>query len=413
MRLLQPLRHRDFRLLWLGMTISLMGDGVFLVALAWQVYLISNSVGAMATVGVALTAPQVALLLFGGVVADRFDRRMVLIASDLVRGLCLVALTILAAGGGLTLTQIYVLVGVFGAASGFFGPAFDAIVPSLVPPEDLEQANALDQFVRPAAARIAGPAIGGVLLSLGGPVWALGLDALTFVVSVLCVAAIHPPALPAEAASASLWREAVTGMRYVAGRPWLWATFLAATFSYLLFLGPTEVLLPYLIKNDLHGSGADFGLVLTAGGVGALLAASIVGQRGVPRRDVTFIYVTWSLATLALAGYGLAVAGWQLAVFCALFNGLEAAGTIAWATLKQRLVEPALLGRVSSLDWFISIALLPASYALTAPVFDAIGARATLVLAGTLGAAITIGFLLVPGVRDVQDLHRVRADVSR
>jgi len=158
MRLLQPLRHRDFRLLWLGMSTSLVGDGVFLVALAWQVYLISNVVGAMAAVGVALTVPQVALLLVGGVVADRFDRRLVLVVSDLVRGGSLVVLAILAAGGGLTLTQTYVLVGIFGAATGFFGPAFDAIVPSLVPPADLEQANALDQFVRPAAARIAGPA---------------------------------------------------------------------------------------------------------------------------------------------------------------------------------------------------------------------------------------------------------------
>lgn len=409
MKLLQPLRHRDFRLLWLGMSTSLVGDGVLLVALAWQVYLISNAVGAMSAVGVALTAPQVATLLVGGVVADRVDRRVVLVVADLVRGLCLLVLTILAARGGLTLPEVYVLVGIYGAATGFFGPAFDAIVPALVPADELEQANALDQFVRPVAARIAGPAIGGFLLALGGPQWALGLDAMTFVVSAGCVAAMHPPQWTPAAASGSVWQEAVTGMRYVAGRPWLWATFLAATFTYLLFLGPTEVLLPYLIKNVLHGSGADLGLVLTAGGIGALLAAVIVGQRGIPRRDVTFIYVTWSLATLAVAGYGLAVAGWQLGLFCALINGLEAAGTIAWATLKQRLVEPALLGRVSSLDWFISIALLPASYALTAPVAQAIGARATLVLAGVLGAVITGVFLLVPGVRDVE---RVRPKVA-
>jgi MFS family permease len=384
------------------MSTSLVGDGVLLVALAWQVYLISNAVGAMSAVGVALTAPQVATLLVGGVVADRIDRRMVLVLADLVRGVCLLALTILAARGVLTLPEVYLLVGIYGAATGFFGPAFDAIVPGLVPADELEQANALDQFVRPVAARIAGPAIGGFLLTLGGPQWALGLDATTFVISAGCVAAMSPPGLTSKEATGSVWAEAGAGMRYVAGRPWLWATFLAASFTYLLFLGPTEVLLPYLIKNVLHGSGADLGLVLTAGGVGALLAAVIVGQRGVPRRDVTFIYLTWSLATLAVAGYGFAVAGWQLAVFCALINGFEAAGTIAWATLKQRLVEPALLGRVSSLDWFISIALLPASYALTAPVAQAIGARATLVLAGVLGAIITGVFLLVPGVRDVQ-----------
>jgi DHA3 family tetracycline resistance protein-like MFS transporter len=183
---------------------------------------------------------------------------------------------------------------------------------------------------------------------------------------------------------------------------WLWGTLSSAALAYLVFLGPTEVLLPYVVKNDLHGSARALGLVFAAGGVGAVGAALAMGQRGHPHRDVTFIYAVWTLATLAVAGYGLATATWQLGLACLLFNALEAAGTIVWATLKQRHVPASMLGRVSSLDWLISIGLLPLSFALTAPVAAAVGARATLVGAAAIGGAITLGALFLPGMRKVE-----------
>ena len=155
---------------------------------------------------------------------------------------------------------------------------------------------------------------------------------------------------------------------------WLWATFASAAIAYLLFMGPAEVLLPFVVKNDLHGSAADLGIVFAAGGIGSVGCAVVLGQRGLPRRDITFMYVTWTLATLAVAGYGLATAVWQLMLASLAFNALETAGTIVWATAKQRHVPAALLGRVSSLDWLISIGLLPLSFALTGPVSGAIGA---------------------------------------
>jgi hypothetical protein len=114
------------------------------------------------------------------------------------------------------------------------------------------------------------------------------------------------------------------------------------------------------------------------------------------------MYVTWTLATLAVAGYGLASAVWQLMLASLAFNALETAGTIVWATAKQRHVPAALLGRVSSLDWLISIGLLPLSFALTGPVSGAIGAQATLVGAGVLGGLVTFAALLLPGMRDVE-----------
>jgi DHA3 family tetracycline resistance protein-like MFS transporter len=179
----------------------------------------------------------------------------------------------------------------------------------------------------------------------------------------------------------------------------------AAAAAYLVFLGPSEVLLPYVVKNELHASAGDLGLVFAAGGVGAVGAALWMGQRGHPRRDVTVMYATWTLATLAIAGYGLATAAWQLMLVCLVFNALETAGTIVWATVKQRHVPSRFLGRVSSLDWMISIGLLPISFALTAPVAGAIGVRATLIGAGLVGAAITLAALFLPGMRDIESLE--------
>lgn len=397
--LLVPLRRRDFRLLWVGMSTSLVGDGILLVALAWQVYALSGAPAAMSVVGFALSLPQVATLLFGGVLSDRFDRRKIMLGTDLVRGAILVVLAVLSLTGAVQLWHIVGLVAVYGAASGFFGPAFDPLVPQLVPEPELVQANALDQFLRPAALQLVGPSLGGLLIAVGGSGLAFAVDAATFTVSAACLLLMRSVARQSAATAGSLRREFAEGLRFVRGNVWLWGTLLAATFAYLLFIGPTEVLLPFLVTQELHGSAGDLGLVLASGGLGAIAAALIVGQRGVPREYMRFIYVCWTLATLAVAGYGVATASWHLAVTCALVNGLEAAGAIAWATARQRLVPGELMGRVSSFEWFVSVALVPLSYALAAPVAAAVGVRGTLAGAGVLGAVVTLAFLYLPGMR--------------
>jgi hypothetical protein len=133
-----------------------------------------------------------------------------------------------------------------------------------------------------------------------------------------------------------------------------------------------------------------------------------MGQRGIPRRDITFMYAAWTLATLAVAGYGLATAIWQLMLASLLFNALETAGTIVWATAKQRHVPPQLLGRVSSLDWLISIGLLPLSFALTGPVSSVLGVQGTLIAGGVVGGVVTFAALLLPGMRAVEGKHDER-----
>jgi MFS family permease len=401
-KMLAPLALRDFRLLWTGMTVSLLGDGIFLVAVAWQVYTLWNLPSALAVVGVAMSVPQVVFLLLGGVVSDRVDRRSVMLWADVVRGLAITGIGVLSVMGSLLLWHVVVLAALYGIGSAFFGPAFDAIVPDIVPPEQLGAANSLDQFVRPAALRLAGPALGGLVIHAVGAGWAFIIDGGTFVVSVVSLLFMRARPIERDGEEQSAVREIREGFAYVRAHTWLWGTFAAATIAYLLFMGPTEVLLPFLVKNQLGGSARMLGFIFASGGVGAIGAATIMGQTGIPRRFITFMYVTWTLATLAVAGYGLATVSWQMMAACLLCNGLETAGTVVWATTKHRLVPGPLLGRVASFDWFISVGLVPLSFALTAPVAAAIGARATLVGAGVIGAIVTFAALFLPGMRSVE-----------
>jgi MFS family permease len=406
---LEPLRLPSFRLLWAGMTVSLIGDGVTLLAIAWQVYQLSNVPTALGLTLMAISVPQIALLLFGGIVSDRWERRRVLIGADLVRAAALLAMGALSIAGVLQLWHMAVIGAFYGAGNAFFGPAFDALVPELVPDRLRAQANSLDQLVRPVASRLLGPALGGWIIGATGAGWAFVLDAATFAVSIACLVrlgTIAPAQRMADDAAprTSVWSEIREGFAFVRSRAWLWGTFTAAILAYLVFLGPTEVLLPYLVKNELGGSAGELGAVLASGGLGAVLTSVVMAQREIPRRNMTFIYLAWTLATLAIAGYGLARWPWQAQLACFAFNACESAGLIVWVTTKQARIPARLLGRVSSLEWLVSVAPMPVSYALAAPVAQWLGTRTTLIGAGLLGALITFAFLFLPGLRDADRL---------
>jgi MFS family permease len=404
--LLLPLRDREFRKLWIAMCVSLLGDGAFLVATAWQVYELSNTPTAMSIVGIAMTVPTILFLLLGGVASDRFDRRLIMVGADVLRALSGALLAGLALSGALEVWHIAVLASLYGTGAAFFAPAFDAVVPDIVPPERLAQANALDQLMRPLVFRMAGPALGGLLVASGGAGLVFALDSASFLFSAIVLMSVRIAAMPRPAEARSVIRDLAEGWRFVRGRAWLWATFASAAVAYLCFMGPVEVLLPYLVKNDLDGSARDLGMVFAAGGIGSVACAVAMGQRDIPRRGIRFIYAVWTLATLAVAGYGLSSSVWQLMLAALAFNALETAGTIVWATMKQRHVPRTMLGRVSSLDWLISIGLLPLSFALTGPVAAAIGTRGTLIAAGVVGAVVTCAAYFVPGMRDVEGRSR-------
>src|SRR4051794_21733276 len=177
--LLAPLRDRAFRRLWAAMCVSLLGDGAFLVAIAWQVYDLSGAPAAMSVVGIAMTVPTIVFLLVGGVASDRRDRRRLMMAADLARAVAAGVLAVLAVTGTLAVWHVAALVAVYGTGSAFFAPAFDAFVPQLLAGERLGQANALDQLMRPLVLRMAGPALGGALVGVAGAGAVFALDGLT------------------------------------------------------------------------------------------------------------------------------------------------------------------------------------------------------------------------------------------
>lgn len=404
--MLRPLQIRDFRYLWAGMTVSFTGDGFYLVAIAWASYELSNVPTAFSLVSVAWSFPMILFLLFGGVISDRFERRKVMIAADILRGFVVAGLGALALTGALEFWHLIVFAALYGVGQALFNPAFGAIVPDVVPKDLLVQANSLDQFVRNLSERLAGPALGGLTIALfGGGVKGAGaaflVDAGTFVVSATFLSRMRPRTVSRES-NESPWKEVKEGVRFARSHTWLWGTLLSSAVTLLFVIGPFEVLIPYLVKNKLGGGSEDVGLVMAAGGVGAVVAAVIMSQRGLPRRHITFMYTAWGIGMALMIPYAFLTEVWHAAIVEAFAFGLFTCGMVVWGTLMHRLVPTDLLGRVTSLDWMVSTALLPVSFALTGPVAAAIGIETTFLWSGILGGLATFGFLLVPGIRDTE-----------
>lgn len=400
-----PWRHREYRLLAGGALTSLLGDGLFIVALPLLVYGLSNVPTAMAVVGIVWTGSQLLLLLVGGWASDRFPRRRMMVVADLIRAAAIGGIGLLAVLDSLVLWHVMVLGAFVGAGNAFFNPAATAIVPELVPEAELPQANAFLSVARPLMSRLVGPALGGLVVFAWGPGVAFLLDAATFLLSAALLSAIrrHPAQLGAPVvASARALRE---GFGFVRSQPWCWAWLLAAAFGLLAVTGPVDMLLPYVLRNDM-GLGQDraalaFGAILGFGGLGSVVMSVGVGQRGLPRRFVTGMYVAEALGVGMLAVYGLMTAVWHAVVAALFLNAMFAYTDIAWTTMLQRLVPRHLLGRVSSLDWLTSLGLIPLSFAIAGPLATQFGSRTVLVAGAAAGVAV-IGalFALVPSVRE-------------
>jgi DHA3 family tetracycline resistance protein-like MFS transporter len=408
-RMLEPLANRNYALLMAAAVISLLGDGFFSVALAWQVYAISNVPTALAVVSIAWSVPLVAMLLLGGVFTDRYDRRWLMIGADLVRAAAVGLMGLLSVAGVLELWHIIILIAFVGLGDAFFNPASTAIVPDLVPEHQLPQANALQGLIRPLMVRLAGPAIAGFVVAVVGPGWAFVADGASFLVSALALAGIA--ARPRVGAVMHGWRrtfaEMAEGLQFVRANPWLWATLVSAMFSLLAFVGPVQVLLPFLVKNQLELGPEALGLIFAVSGIGSIVSAIVMGQRGLPRRKITVMYVSWTAGVAFMAGYGIMGELWQALVVAFSTAALFQVGQIIWITLLQQLVPRRLLGRVASLDWLLSSGLVPVSFALTAPAAEMLGAGTTMVAAGLIGAFLMGILLFAPHVRDPE---RVPAD---
>jgi MFS family permease len=396
------LRVREFVLLWSGATVSLFGDGIYWVTIAWEVYRISNAPTALGVVAAAFSLPQVLLLVVGGVLSDRLDRRLVMLLGNAVSGLMIGALGTLVLLHRIRLWEIVLLVVVYGISQAFFLPASRAIVPSLVQPDLLPQAMAVEQFVQPLTTSLVGPAVGGLLIAAGGTGFAFLIDAATFLVAaatlaVMSSARVAPSGEPAPTGRFAMLQEAGQALSFIRGRRWIWAGLVAAGLANIALTGPLQVLIPYLIKYRLHSGPEVLGLFGACGGVGAILAAAYVAWRGIPRRDVSWIFLSWALGTAMLIPMGLAGAAWELLPLGFVLAIGISLGNLIWFARMGVQVPGYILGRVASFDMMVSFSLSPLSSAVTGPLAGAVGVRRLLIVAGAVTTITTLAFLLMPG----------------
>ena len=345
------------------------------------------------------------MFLFGGVLADRYDRRKVMIAADLIRVAGVAGLALLTFLGILEVWHMVILAGLYGTGGALFIPASNALIPQLVPARLLVNANAVDQLVKPVTKYLLGPALGGVLLSIGGAGVAFTVDACTFGVVLLALLAIRTTDLPAVTGRLTV-RKTVTdikeGFAFVRSQRWLWTNLLTVAIGVLCYWGPLKVLVPVLVKNKLGGGASAYGTVLAAGGVGAALTAVLITVIGVPRRCMTPMYLILGFACATIGLLALATQAWHAMLVLFASQGAFAVATIIWLTVVQSNVPSHIRGRVTSFDWFVSVSLMPLSYLLVVPVSKAIGVGGTLIAGSLLAAIAAVAVLTVPGIREFE-----------
>jgi predicted MFS family arabinose efflux permease len=389
------LRRRDFRLVFGAYAVSVLGDRMVVIALAFAVLHLGGSASDIGIVLAARTIPLVASLLIGGVVADRTSRQRVMVSADLSRMCTQGLLAALLITGDPAIWVLAALSGLTGAATGFFNPASTGLMPAVVPPEQLQQANGL-RATAMSGGEIAGPALGGVLVATAGPGWALAVDAATFAASAAFLAGLRLPArLPREAPS-SFIADLRQGWTEFRSRTWVW-TFVGAGGIATLLWGTWSVLGPVVAERDLGGAAA-WGSVLAAMGVGAL-AGALVAIRIRPRRPL-------ALGALCLSAFGLPpallAAGMPTPVL-AVGTFLAGAGMMldgsVWESTLQRKIPSEALSRVAAYDWFGSMALGPLGLAIAGPLADALGIDGALWLAAGAIVAVALGLLAVREVR--------------
>ena len=384
-----------FRLLWVGQSTSELGSALVPVALAFAVIDLTHSASSLGLVMTAGLASRVALVLVGGVFADRLSRRRLMLSADALRAAMQGVLAVLLLSGAARVWQLIVLFAVYGAADAFFSPALTGLVPDTVQAEQLQQANAMLSLSRSVAA-VAGPALAGLLVATAGTGVVFALDAGTFGVSSVALALLRvsPPAreIPGSAFLADLrdgWRE-------LTARTWVWTCIVYFSVSNVA-VAPLFVLGPFVAERSLGGPAA-WGLIVTCGGIGSVLG-DVAALRLRPRRALLPGYLAlamWGLepALLARPFPTAAVAG-----AAALGFGALSFSNALWFTALQERIPRGSISRVSAYDWLGSRAFQPLGYALAGPAGAAIGVPATLVTGAALHASASVAIAFVPAVR--------------
>nr|WP_277349803.1 MFS transporter [Planosporangium thailandense] len=394
------MRERDFRLVFTGQALSLVGDGAYLTVLTWFSFSVAHSARSVGLVLGALAVATLCSLLLGGALADRYDRRRLMIVSDLGRFGAVAALTAMTVTGTASLPGLMAVALVAGLFDGLFSPAFAGLVPLLVRPHLVPSANALVGFVR-AAGGIVGPLLGGVLYAAAGPATVFGLNAASFLAAALLAGRASPAPPRTLAVPENPLRGILEGARYVLTVPLLVSIPVAAV-ALMISEGPTQVLMPKLVSEHFHGNAGTLGAFNAAVGVGSALGALCYAWLRPGQRRAVLVYSIWTASHVVCAVLVLlpsVPAAVGLAVVRGLLGGYGAA---LWETLLMQVVPQDKLSRVFSFDSFGVMIFMPLGYTLASAVAP-LAATGTLIATGQLAAGVLmISLLAFRRVRGVQ-----------
>ncbi|GAA3704957.1 hypothetical protein GCM10022377_18270 [Zhihengliuella alba] len=487
-RALRPFAHRDYTVLVSALIASVFAHGMWAVAMVYQVRALGGGPAELSVVATATSLGLVALVLLGGIAADRLSCRRIVIAVEVLSLAVMATTALLALTGALQLWHLGVVGFLVGAGAAFFFPAYSALLPRMLPADDLLAANGVEGTMRPVLQTAAGPAAAGILVASLSPAHAILGIACCHLVAVVGLnfitrnpaydthggahdvagapaeaqpatsgAAPSTGAIPIVATSPNVYREAPAdpadpddaapdgdgppamedapragasaeagasapaaspdeapspdeaasagtaagpdaphhtaphhtaphhtghrqsvladlreGFAYAVETPWLLWTLIFAVISVLSFMGPIEVLLPFVVSDRLGGDAQMFGFVLASFGLGSALGSMLTASLPLPRRYLTVMVGVWAFGTIPLVVAGFVTSFWVLAGAIFVVGVTSAVGNVIWGTLLQRRVPARMLGRISSLDFFVSLALMPVSMAVAGPVGEVV-----------------------------------------
>jgi MFS family permease len=405
-RALTPFRHPAYRRLAVALVLSTFAAGAWAVGLVWEVIRIG---GGPSQLSVVSTAGAVGILLpalLGGVVADRIPQKLILVCVATVELAGMATVAALSIADLTQLWQLAVVSFVSGMGFAFYYPAYSAWIPALVPESDLMAVNGFEGMVRPTVGQAIGPGVAGVVIGVASPGAALAVAAVASLLGLLALVTVpltpvrreRPDDETAAHEAAHPVRTALVDMRegyvYMVRTPWLLATLLFASLMILAMMGPFEVLVPFLIKDRLGGGAGDHAMVMAAWGIGGALGSLVMASMRMPRRYLTVMNLLWGLGSLPFIVMGVATAVWQLVAAGFVLGAMFSAPMVIWGTLLQRRVPPHMLGRVASLDFFVSVSLMPVSMALAGPLAELVGLRTMFFIAGIVpGIAAIVAIL--------------------
>ena len=371
-RVLAPFKVREYRLLIAAVSLSIFAEGMWAVVMALQVIELSNDPTSLSLVATCLGAGLVAFVLVGGIAADRFNQRTIIIAVETVNVIAVSAIAVLGLLDALQIWHMAVAAGALGIAAAFFFPAYSAILPRLLPAEQLLAANGVEGVVRPVFQRAVGPAVAGVVVGATFPSVGAVVVAVLFGIGLMLLVATRPAVKThvqePDREQPRVLRDLREGFMFMLKTPWLLWTLLFASMFVLVVLGPIEVLLPFIAKQRFEDGARMFGFILAFFGAGSALGALTVSSGRLPRRYLTVMLTMWSVGSIPLVVFGFTSSFALMAVATFIIGFTDGAGMVIWGTLLQRRVPTEMLGRVSSLDFFVSLAFMPVSFAIVGPL---------------------------------------------